>query len=113
MLRFELTNVKHTYKRVYLTVMDALVQIGGLGEIIIFTFMMLMTLHSSIVREMYLLNVCIIENNQYSRKSTIRHNQVADVRARPEDIAIDKFSYFEIVCFKSLGFLKRKNPRYI
>ena len=111
-LRVELTNIKHKYRRVYMTPLDVLVEIGGVGEIIIFTFMMLMTLHSSVVRDMYILNVCIIENEQYGRKSTIKHNQVVDSKISNHDFSIEKYSYFELVTFKYLGFMRKKNPRY-
>ena len=74
MLRFELSNKNYVVKRVYGNLIDFFVDVGGVGEIIIFTFVLVLTLHSDIVKDLYLLNECLLKDNRLASPQKARTN---------------------------------------
>ena len=55
-IQFELLNKKYQVSRVYSGVLDFFGNVGGSCELILFLFVFILTFHSSLVLELYLLN---------------------------------------------------------
>jgi hypothetical protein len=89
------------------------VEIGGIGEIIIFAFTILVTVHSGVVKDMYFINVCILQNKSVQNTLAIKPNQVIDTNIEHHEIEIQEFSYCETILGKHFSFLRRSSSRYL
>ena len=73
-LFFGLSNRSQKFVRQYASYIDTLQDVGGVGEILIFTFVFLMLYHHEFIMELFLLNNAILLSHLNSQDKDVRRN---------------------------------------
>ena len=111
-IQFELTNQVYTVLRVYESFLDFLGNVGGVFEILLSVFMLVLTIHSSLGMELYFLNSFSIGDQAEDEQEFIEYNKVADITQAKKKKGFKKYSYGELFYFSYFGFLNKKCERY-
>lgn len=116
--RIEITNKVYTTRRVYQTFFDYLGNLGGVYEIVIFAFLLLMSLHSSVEMEVNMLNYVVLQDQQELLEEPGKLNQVREMSLVTKSTTLRKkvgfkrYTYPQIFCFKYFSWFLKKNQGY-
>lgn len=116
--RIEITNKVYTARRVYQTFFDYLGNLGGVFEIIIFTFVLFMTMHSTVEMDVNMLNYIVLKDQQELMEEPGKLNQVREMKLVRKSttlrkrIGFKRYTYSQIFCFKYFSWFMKSNKSY-
>lgn len=117
-ISLELTNKVYTLERNYQTFFDYLGNLGGNFEIMVFTFVLLITLHSIIEMDVNQLNYIVLKDQQELIQEPSKLNQVSDLKMASKSKGLKKktrfksYSYSRVLCFKYFGWFQINSEDY-
>ena len=92
---------------------DALASIGGVVKIIMFVFLILLRIHTSVKHYLYMLNYVVLKERLLTANTEQTISRRGDYRDGNQINLYDRrYKYWEVFCFISFPFCQKKNSRY-
>lgn len=113
-VEFTMINKIYTLTRTYESFLDCLGNIGGVFEILMFIFVILLEIHSGITLNLYLLNEVVLHDESQTTDAAPRGNQVSDLKMaqKTPPTNIKRYSYSEYLCLNYFSFFYCKTEKY-
>lgn len=112
-IQLQISNKIQKVQRNYTTFFDYLGNLGGVYEIMITVFTILVQIHSGIEMHLYLLNrIALQDNYSEEEEESGSKNQVADLTIASKIQKPNRYRYSEMICLKYFSCCSKDSKRY-